>query len=382
MGLIEKFFGSNNQEPSVSNRVREILAGMNEGDNAQALEAFGGLENLEKTLQSINEIDSTAGNVNDHLFTRKYGESGEDAAARFLKMASHWDEGHRPSLPAITEAWMDRLGIHKDTTYRKFLPLIAARAEMVKGQPAEGVEATDDEPAYHSRVHTLHVLQNVCYLIEAHQEIVLSDSEINDTFLQKPLSEEDIATLMAAALSHDIDHPGRGNKDPETGEYRLFYNEDASVAVVEPLIESVGGLSLSSELMPILQQTVRYTDPGQPRSDLIAIVDAYRNRQKPPRNGYAEYYDVHSIAIATILSDADLLLSGGMGEQGLQENSAKLTEEAKEAGLNMDFNSAASNKFFFDNILGDSYLSGAGRMVFNPVYHELRDTIEQRLEAA
>ena len=46
-----------------------------------------------------------------------------------------------------------------------------------------------------------------------------------------------------------------------------------------------------------------------------------------------------------------------------------------------NFNNAASNKFFFDNILGDTYLSGSARSVFNPVYHELRSNIEQRLEA-
>ena len=122
-------------------------------------------------------------------------------------------------------------------------------------------------------------------------------------------------------------------------------------------------------------------DPGQPRSDMIEIIEALRNGQRPLGKSYAEYADVRSMTVAAIVSDADLLFSGGMGEKALQENSKKLTAESKSAGLNMDFNNAASNKFFFDNILGDTYLSGSARSVFNPVYHELRSNIEQRLEA-
>lgn len=381
MGLLNKAFEITTPLKT-SERLLAVMNSMVENRQRQALEAFGGEDFFSQILSAVDSIDEGIEDVSEHLFTRRSAESGDAASKRFIAMTERWDAGVRPSLPAITEAWMDRLGIHEDTAYRKFLPLIAARAEMVKGQPVINANAVNDEPAYHNRVHTLQVFQSACYLIEAHQELVSNNPEISDPFLRRPLSEQDIATIMAAALAHDIDHPGRGNKDPDTGEDRPFYNEDKSVDAIKPLIEAgCNCLSLTSEIVPILRQAVRYTDPGRPRSDMIEIIEALRNGQRPLGKSYAEYADVRSMTVAAIVSDADLLFSGGMGEKALQENSKKLTAESKSAGLNMDFNNAASNKFFFDNILGDTYLSGSARSVFNPVYHELRSNIEQRLEA-
>ena len=346
--------------------IWDIVKGSNSPKSI--LSAFGGEARLAGVLNSINQIDKANPVTVDHVFDRKTGETGQEAADRIVDLTKKWDAGDRPSLPALATNWIDILGIDQSQPLVKLLKLVATRSEMVHGLPPAGAKPANDEPAYHNRIHTMQVFQVACYLLQAQKELAQSTSA-SDPVLAVHLSQEEMLKVLIAAMAHDLDHPGRGNPvDPQTGTTMLFFNEDASVAAIYPLIMAVSDTIEDAEMLySDIEEYIRYTDPSTPHHDLVDQIATLRNGQTVSLPDYAEHSDAAFLAGAAILMDADMFFSCGAGEEGSRLNSKKLTIEVQASGLSVDFTNAAASKSFFDNIMGDGFLSGPARILFNPL---------------
>ena len=249
--------------------------------------------------------------------------------------------------------------------------------------PPQGAKPTSDEPAYHNRSHYLQVCQTVAYLIEAQQELRRKGNSA-DPLLKAELSTHAILTTLTAAMAHDIGHTGRGNpKDALTQKLVRFFNEDAAASSIYPLAKGVYGTEDLGDFFKVTQTYIRYTDPSAPRGELVRGLAAVRNGQTP--DAIADYYmpaDNAFWAGAAVLGDADILLSAAAGRKISRESGEKLNREAKAAGLNIDFTTAGSTKFFFDNIVGkDGFQSGAARAIFNPLYMSMREKNDLALKS-
>lgn len=369
------------QSPNQSSAVADIRAIIADAPDAKAIvSAFGGPGRLALTLQALEAVDNAHPEVGNYIFDHRADEKGPFAMHRLAVLTRQADEGNRPSFPAIARAWLDRMGIDRDSNPAKVLLLTAARAEMVHGLPPASAKPANDEPAYHNRTHFLQVFQTVSYLLEAQRSLQNKETSVSDPLLKARLSDDEVATTMIAAMAHDIDHPGRGNPKGADQKQVSFFNEDAAAAAVYPLIDGVYGKQGAGELYRTVETYIRYTDPGTPRNDLSRTLQSVRSGQSVEAS--PDYYTPDSVnfwAGAAMLSDADILLSAAAGANVSRENSAKLTQEAKSAGLSLDFTTLASRKFFFDNIVGkDGFQSAPARILFNPVY----SLMYQKTEAA
>ena len=325
-------------------------------DPAVLKSSFGGPDLFDLLLKDVERRDAALPGIVQHVFSRIPGESGQEAAGRLVALTRIWDAGHRPSLPAIVLARLDQMGLDATLPLSKTLILAAARAEKVS-------EASDgEEPVYHNRVHTMQVFQSVCYLLMAHRELSAKASATKDQLLQVALTPFEELILMIAAVSHDVDHNGKGNPKEQA-----YYNEDISTACIFPFVSV---LTNDNGIFGAIRDLVRFTDPAAPREQLKKIIDDFR-AEKPDASRTPAFW-----VQAAMLADSDLLFSCGAGPEAMAVNSTKLTKEVQKAGINIDFTTAASSKIFMDKIVGpEGFLSGSARAVFNPVYIQLRHSL-------
>ncbi len=364
--------------------LRQIISAA--ADPKSIISAFGGPGRLNFVLQALDRMDQACPDVGYHVFRRIPGESGPQAAERLCCLMQEWDDGLRPSFPALARAWLKELGIDQESSAAKILMLAAARAEMVKGIVPLCAKPANDEPDYHNRSHYLQVFQTCCYLLQAQRELqqTMLLSAQNDPLLQAQIGDYDACTLMIDGITHDVDHPGCGNpKDPLSQKQVRFYNEDVSSSTLYPLVLGVvGGAKETGSFYSIYETLNRFTDPGTPRGDARKAIEGFRNGQTPEQS--ADYFvrpDAAFWACAAILTDADILLSAACGEEAFARGGTKLTKEAGKAGLSMDFTTTASRQFFFDNIVGpEGLLSGPARILFNPIYQQMRQKNELALK--
>jgi hypothetical protein len=69
---------------------------------------------------------------------------------------------------------------------------------------------------------------------------------------------------------------------------------------------------------------------------------------------------------ASILVDADLAFSAAAGPLGMERSGKRLTQEAMQAGLAANFNSEASQKYFFNEVFGGAFVSVPAKIALQP----------------
>ncbi len=360
------------------------------------LTAFGDHNAFFSALSGISRIDAKNGPIvkkagldESDLFRAIPDSEPFYAEKLFERLALRWEKT-RPSLPAVAYAWLHRLRLAASTCEQQkklnnAVLLAAVRAEMVRGKPAPDNTPQPDEPAYHSRLHFLHVLQATCHLIE-----------VNDGLSDKKavtLTNRDKTLLMLAALVHDLDHPGGGNVKDKSGKFILYQIEDKSFAIADKLFEACG---LSEEERGIIHTLLRATDPNGPHKFMKDAMKAHEANQNISLSDIVpgEEERCKDLApllagkklcyMAAILSDADLFSSAGAGLRMNQINSEKFTQEKRGAGEpDCDLTTPEARVHFCNNIVGETgFASAAGRAAFNASFGKmLRETFAE-IEAA
>lgn len=321
------------------------------------VEAFGGPQNYKALLASVERMDRRiSGSIREHMITATGPQACADVPKSLCDIDAKWAEGERPSMPALAAAWIDHLGIPRDSRRAGVIIMTALRAEMVQGHAPKSAAVQADEPAYHNRMHTAEVFQGACFLIDAQRG--------NDAF-----SSFYKSMIMVAALAHDLEHPGKGNPKGE-----LCANEDMSADFLDPLIEGVYGRHhpLAVKGMKMTRIMIRLTDPGEPHKIMRRAMEA---RDLPYEKRHAHLYKSADQAamcghrsansriwdMAAILCDADLMMSAASGPEGQLRQSQRLTREAGQAGMAIDFCTPAAKTYFYNEIFGGSFLSGVAR---------------------
>lgn len=380
--------------------LNRLLRGIVENcqNPVQAANAFGGGRPFGQVLATIEAIERANGPVvdpdflvKDELFVMRAGSDATHAAMEFSRLMDKWDHGTRPSLPGAAYGWLDQLGLlNTDNPYQNKLNdaalLIAARAEMVKGAAPPGAAKTDDEPEYHSRLHFLHVLQAAGHLLERHGKRSAANPDM------PALNNHDQTLLLIAALAHDIDHPGHGNrKCARTDKAILYENEEKSFLIANEICEACG---LGAQDRNKVLAMVRTTDPNGPHKFMKNAMQAHEEGQTPrledaaPNPGEAQrFYDLSPILedkklcyMSAVLSDADLFVSAGAGFHAQFRNSEKFSKEMNASGVRIDFTTAGARDFFFRDIVGEKgFASAAGREAFNDVFHHMADCTRKEL---
>jgi hypothetical protein len=202
--------------------------------------------------------------------------------------------------------------------------------------------------AYHNLAHTAHVAIVAAYLA----------GRVTDM----PLSQHERACVLLAAFGHDIDHPGRGNPADDP-----FCNERRSVDRLLPLLDGY-----TDDDKQKIATMILATSPNEPHQDLKHILSTRQTRFK--ELGLLTG-DRRLFEMTAILSDADIMMSSGLGEEVNAEMGLRFGRETRlSTGHAIDFNAAASRWAFFEKIVGlDGYLSQAGRQAFLPNYVRFRE---------
>lgn len=371
-------FNETGDRVAVADRIATIVREAR--DPGRIATAFHGEECLAATLAAIAAMDRDRLTVKPRLFVRRTGEGGTEAMRRLHRLMQNAEHG-RPSLPAYAAAWLDELGLDAGHSDARTLLLTAARAEIVQGRPPRGAATDPAEPCYHNRLHFLQVFQCYCYLVQAQRELQAQFTCAPDPLLRAGLDDTTILRGMCAAMGHDLDHSGRGNPKNAAQAPIRFFNEDASVEVMAPLIDTTHAPGDADAARAAIRTHVRFTDPGAPRCcDLYGMLDTVRHGGLPAPNADYDPPGDHAFwACTAMLADADILYSAA-GLRGNRIVGRKLTEEARRASLIMDFTTVTARKYFLDVIVGkDNLQSGPARILFNPGCEKLRRLTEQEL---
>lgn len=364
------------------------------GDSQKTVGAFGGLDRFNKTIKAVEKIEKTNGPmilddiiIKDELFKLGPWHSPEQTAAEFCRLMDKWDNRTRPSLPAITYAWFDHLNLKNQSMIDAAL-LLSTRAEMVKGVAPEDAGVMESEPHYHSRIHFLHVIQATGHLLEKNNLGVLA----NDNTIIK-LSNHDKGLIMLAAIAHDLDHPGHGNRTCiRQGKPILYENEQASFAIADKILQ---GCNIAQKDRDIILMMLRTTDPNGPHKFMKDVMKAHEKGRMPLHMsdivpGEEERFaaleplltDRKLCYMCAILSDADLFVSAGAGPQANRVNSEKFTREERAMGVDCDFTTASARDGFFQHVVGETgFASAIGRKAFNKVYLSMVSDTQKELAA-
>ena len=253
----------------------------------------------------------------------------------------------RPDLVMLADVLADHVLV-TDLAQRNVLQQVAKRAMEHEGAKTN---------AYHNQAHTAHVAILSAYLACQQKQIVLDTHEC--------------ALLLIAAFAHDVDHPGQGNPP-----HNPFLNEKNSVQGIMNLLQE-----LSADDQQKIETMILATSPNEPHQDLKKILSTRQTRFK--ELGLLTG-DRRLFEMTAILSDADIMLSSGMGEAVQAEMSRRFSDETyASSGKRIDFNSASSRWSFFEKIVGfDGYLSQSGQECFLDSYLAFKKATRTKLDLA
>lgn len=377
---------NNKRSPSVTaQKIVDAYLRREETTKTGLSKAFGEASDFYATLDAIMQDAIDRGEVRED--NGIICADGQTSGTEFIKkfndiLVKQWPDS-RPSLPAIAMARLESYGIdikddldgqgltEQEQSLAQAIMYVAARAEMIKGKPpTDG--AKQDANHYHCTDHTGHVAEVAGYLAEKNNALAAHGKA------DVKLSRAERMMTVLVAFGHDVDHPGAGN--PEDNPY---FNEDASFAVIAPLMRAAG---MSDEDMDKVQVILRTTSPNGPHSYLKQVLAAQAEGRIPsseevdPDGKFPELSpllsDKRMAAMAAIISDSDLFPSAGAGLETNIEMSERLSNET-----GMDFRGDKARKGFVDFVVGGKFASASGREVSGEVLAEMLDYTEKRIAA-
>ena len=128
--------------------------------------------------------------------------STQDRMQVFLATLQHlrrtWPHSW-PGLPVVLEACKHRLWAGHAPKVASPAGRLLQAAQAMARQMEDWAQQSGDEPHYHNRLHTADALCAVCLLMQALQD------------KGHALSDEWIAAMLLAVMSHDVLHPGGAN---------------------------------------------------------------------------------------------------------------------------------------------------------------------------
>ena len=376
------------QENEIAKRVQEVAASA--GDPSVIQTAFNGQAGLQATLQEAARVDRAFRYpVSGRDSTDVFRADDPDTIEKYSKLCvEYWSLDHRPSLPAIAQAEINR--IHgtavdgeQDDPHMQALQnatyLIAARGEMIKGQVPDDTVKARDMNAYHNAVHTGHVALMANILSEKNN-LMAADGQAAFA-----LTDEERVLVLLAAFAHDIDHGGGGNPKDD-----IYHFEEQTYNVVQPLMAACGVSEAHQEQMHMILRT---TSPQGPQTFLKQAAKIYQNGDTPTADAVdpdGEFPELHAmlddprlVQMCAIISDADLFASAGAGKDANYVQSIKLSREMKEAaGQDIDFTTDQAFKGFANFVVGDGFASYAGQALGNDRFYDLLTQAERNIERA
>lgn len=316
--------------------------------NDQFLETVTFAELLDSWYGSkIADLSKLVREQNPTAFRRRFTDD-------FIK---DWDT-QRPSLPLLALSLFETAvaykpkGVEEDLDrdmFAKAMVLTALRGEMIRGQ-APVPQPTQKENGYHSSLHFAHV---------AIIATILASKTPGLTLKQRLM-------VSLAALAHDLDHPGTANPAND-----VFYNEKKSFDVIKKIMMITGFDKDDIRQMHVLLLS---TSPNGPHNVVKKLVqgEACEDLKKKYPEVYPLSTDKTLLQMAAILSDADLFASIGAGVAANRIMSERLTKEANDNGVKMDFRTAAAQGFFFKNLVTEKgFSSQAGQSLFQDMFKKL-----------
>ena len=324
--------------------------------------------NIQKTLKNIQKMDDEF-QENGGVFFHA-GKDAFETAKKFTEIhVEQYRNSDRPSLPALAAHHAEKIGLEEDSPLYKAMLLVATRAEMKQAVT----------PEYHSQEHYADVTAVAANLVHENNRM-LANGEKGAV----PLSKEEQAIVILAAIGHDIDHDG--NSNPADNPY---FNENKSFTLIVPLLEDAG---VDQKDIAKIHTMILTTSPNGPHSVLKNIAQTVRN------DGHADWekvagnekhpdlkvltQDRNLLEMASILSDSDLYGSFGAGMESNVEMSRLLTKEVQKAGAAMDFTTDKAREGALNFLIGDGFTSGAGRKLADPVMKDMKEVTAQRIASS
>jgi hypothetical protein len=262
------------------------------------------------------------------LETVRSGEPGGDPCMpapdwlgrRMAALYSRWDRRARFDLVALTVGFLDRLGMADAPIGRACVQVAGAVADW-KGHP------------YHSTQHHAEVATNAMVL-----------TEVAGRFGQ-PVPRHQRAILLAGSLAHDIDY------EPVRSPQTRFVAEARSARTMDVINIRCGLDQADREALRCL---ILATEPAF-RARLTLLLSRPGSRSGVPRRLHPLVAQPALAELAAILSDADLLSSSGLT---LRWHQVQLARLERELGRRIP---AAEDLRFFEQVVGDNFLSPGGR---------------------
>lgn len=377
---------NNKRSPSVTaQKIVDAYLRRGETSNTALGKAFGESSDFYATLDAIMQdaIDRGEGHEDNGIICADGQTSGTEFIKKFNDiLVKQWPDS-RPSLPAIAMARLESYGIdiqddladqgltEQEQSLAQAIMYVAARAEMIKGKPPTD-SAKQDANHYHCTDHTGHVAEVAGYLAEKNN-VLAAHGKANVKF-----TRAERMMIVLAAFGHDVDHPGTGNPNDN-----LYFNEDASFAVIAPLMREAG---MSQKDMDKIQLLLRTTSPNGPHGYLKKALDAKHDKkvvlhlELDSLNSMPELKPLltngHLLEMAAILSDADLFPSAGAGLETNREMSRRLSAETE-----LDFMTDKARSSFIKFIVGGRFASTAGSDVSGDALAEMLDYTEKAIAA-
>jgi len=348
-------------------KTAATLAKLLTPDNSQMSTAPSGSKKaFNNTIAEVLKIDTEFEKSNGVFF--EPGKDAFDTAKKFTDIhINHYHDNARPSLPTLAIHHAEKMGLSQGSPEYKAMVLIAFHAEIQQ----------ENAPDYHNRNHFADVTAVAASLIHTNLQML---EDKNPEAVNLNASEQ--ALVVIAALGHDLGHDGHGNPADN-----IYFNEDKSFIQIAPILEEAG---LDQKKINKIQTMLLTTSPNGPHSILKSTAKSFREnggvnwKKVDPEGKYPELkhlsQDTALTEMCAILSDADLYASSGAGLESNKVMSNFLTNETKKSGVNMDFTSDNSRKFFLDNIVGtEGFASGAGRKNGNETFQALRSETDRRI---
>lgn len=341
-------------------RLLSQAAAANPGfDPMQRADVRNGLKQVMNRAEAEGRIDRSL-----PPFAVKPGQSAQEVGQTLTEVYTKYSDVERPSIPAVLKSAFKSLNVSPDMPEYK--------AAMMAGVAAES--ATQN--GYHNAQHTLEVVSNAVYLAQLNNQLADEGKPGAER-----LNPQEAARLVLAATIHDLGHDGGSNTvTGADGQKQLvqFRLEADAVQRAEPFMKAAG---VSQDGIDEVRTMVLGTDPTGPHEK---VKEAYKyhfvsgniDLQKFPEQMEGMVADSKLALRSAILSDADLLSSGGLSVEYQQRQSARLGQEAK-----MDFTNPNAVLFFTDKVVGGSFTSAAGQS-FNPNLETIRNTALQAKAAA
>lgn len=217
--------------------------------------------------------------------------AGKKIGHDYAMLFDRWRE-NPPSMSALLAVALDELRISPDEPAARAAALVAQAADVPLGH------------AYHDNNHFREVTAMMAIYLRVNRQMVQAGDPS-----ATPLSENNMAKCLLAAIGHDLLHNGRGNTvDGVHQQYRL---ENQAIDAMMPLMKLAG---MSDADCAEVAAIIRVTDVSAPKGGISPHKVLRKLVKGEPVVVPPELADIASgarlRAMAALMSDADLAPSG------------------------------------------------------------------------